>query len=362
MKERSTARDFDWWLLCLSLGLCCIGLVAIISATKGSVGDNTQMRQLTWIGLGVAALLITSRIDYHKLMDAAPALYLTGLAVLTLVLVFGRTRHGTRGWLPIGGFELQVAEPVKLIIIIVLARFFSEVRTDRLTLADLAKAAALTALPVALVIKQPDFGTAMMMVPALVMGAFLAGIHWKHAVAGMVIGLMLLPVGWYFLKPYQKQRIETFLNPEENPQGSGYQTLQARIAVGSGGLTGKGFGNGTQNQLGFVPVPTSDFVFSTLAEEWGFAGVLLAMGMYLALLLRLVQNAKKAVDRSGMFLVMGVAAILGVHIFWNVAMVIGYAPVTGIPLPLMSYGGSATLFVFMALGLVMNVRMNRFVN
>lgn len=362
LKDRNPTRDFDWWLLCLALGLCGIGLVAIISATKGSTSDNTQVRQLTWIGIGLVALLITSRIDYHKLIDVAPALYLCGLVALGLVLVLGKTRHGTKGWLPIGGFELQVAEPVKLIIIIVLARFFSEVRTDRLSLLDLAKAAALTALPVALVMKQPDFGTAVMMVPALLMGVFLAGVQWRHAVAGLVIGVMMLPVGWYFLKPYQKQRIETFLNPEENPQGSGYQTLQARIAVGSGGLTGKGFGNGTQNQLGFVPVPTSDFVFSTLAEEWGFAGVLLAMGMYMALLLRLVQNAKKAVDRSGMFLVMGVAAILGIHIFWNVAMVIGYAPVTGIPLPLMSYGGSATLFAFMALGLVMNVRINRFVN
>jgi len=361
MQERSTARDFDWWMMVLALALCAVGLVAIFSATKGS-GENTPMRQLSWIGVGLVAMLIVSRIDYHKLVDLAPVLYMTGLAALGLVLILGTTRHGTRGWLPLGGFELQVAEPVKLIIIIVLARFFSEVRTDRLSLGDLAKAAALTALPVALIMKQPDFGTAMMIMPALLMGAFLAGIQWKHAVAGMVIGLLLLPVGWYFLKPYQKQRIETFLNPEENPQGSGYQTLQARIAVGSGGLTGKGFGHGTQNQLGFVPVPTSDFVFSTLAEEWGFAGVLFALGMYLALLLRLVQNAKKAVDRSGMFLVMGVAAILGIHIFWNVAMVIGYAPVTGIPLPLMSYGGSATLFVFMALGLVMNVRMNRFVN
>ncbi|MBI3405471.1 MAG: rod shape-determining protein RodA, partial [Acidobacteria bacterium] len=351
----------DWWLMFLAMALCAIGVAAIFSATRGT-GANTHMRQLSWVGVGLVAMLILSRIDYHKLIDSAPILYLSGLSLLVLVLFIGITRHNTKGWLPLGGFELQVAEPVKLIIIIVLARFFSEVRTDRLSLADLAKATALTALPVALIMKQPDFGTAMMILPALAIGAFLAGIQWKHAIAGMVIVAMLLPVGWLFLKPYQKQRIQTFLNPEDNPQGAGYQTLQAKIAVGSGGLTGKGFGKGTQNQLGFVPVPTSDFVFSTLAEEWGFVGVFLTLGMYTALLIRLVLNARKAVDRSGMFLVMGVAAILGVHIFWNVAMVIGYAPVTGIPLPLMSYGGSATLFVFMALGLVMNVRINRFVN
>lgn len=346
----------------LTLGLCAIGVAAIFSATKSSEA-STYVKQATWVGVGLAALLVVSRVDYHKLIDMAPVLYLCALAGLVLVLFVGVTRNNTKGWLPMGGFELQVAEPAKLIIIIVLARFFSEVRTDRLSLADLIKATAILALPVALVMKQGDFGTAVMFVPALAMGAFLAGVKWKHAVAAMVLGALLLPVGWFFLlKPYQKQRIETFLNPGDNPQGSGYQTLQARIAVGSGGLTGKGFGKGFQNQLGFVPVATSDFVFTTLAEEWGFAGVLATLGMYTALLLRLVQNAKKAVDRSGMFLVMGVAAILGMHVFWNVAMVIGYVPVTGIPLPLMSYGGSATLFVFMALGLVMNVRTSRFVN
>jgi rod shape determining protein RodA len=360
--ERNTSRDFDWWLLFLALAICGVGVLAIFSATRGSELANTHIRQLTWIGVGLVAMLVLSRIDYHKLLDGAPILYLAGLALLLVVLFVGVTRHGTRGWLPLGKFELQVAEPAKLIIIIVLARYFSEVRTDRLTMADLVKASGLTALPVLLVMRQPDFGTAVMFLPALLVGAFLAGIQWKHAIAALVMATVLMPVGWYFLKPYQKQRIQTFLNPEDNPQGAGYQTLQARIAVGSGGFLGKGFGKGTQNQLGFVPVPTSDFVFSTLAEEWGFAGVLLTLGMYAALLLRLVQNAQKAVDRAGMFLVMGVAAILGIHIFWNVAMVIGYAPVTGIPLPLMSYGGSATLFVFMALGLVMNVRMNRFVN
>lgn len=349
-------------LLVISLSLCAAGLLAIYSSTKGGAPASTFTRQIYWIAVGIVALLIVSRIDYHKLIDSAPVLYLCGLGALVLVLIFGTTRHGTKGWLPLGGFELQVAEPVKLIIIVTLARFFAEVRTDRLSLGDLVKACALTAVPVALVIQQPDFGTAMMMMPALAMGAFLAGIQWKHAVAGMVIAVLLITAGWFMLKPYQRQRIETFWNPEANLQGSGYQVQQAKIAVGSGGLTGKGFGNGSQNQLGFVPVPTSDFVYTTLAEEWGFAGVLVTLGMYMALLLRLVQNAKKAVDRSGMFLVMGVAAILGVHIFWNVAMVIGYAPVTGIPLPLMSYGGSATLFVFMALGLVMNVRQNRFVN
>jgi rod shape determining protein RodA len=255
-----------------------------------------------------------------------------------------------------------VSELVKLIIIIVLARFFAEVRTDELSLQDLIKAGLIVGLPLGLILKQPDLGTALVLLPLLVVGAYLAGLQWKHAAAIALIGLLMLPVGWRVLKPYQRERVTSFLHPEEDAKGSGYQVLQSKIAVGSGGFWGKGFGNGTQNQLGYIPVRYSDFIMSAWAEEQGFKGVLLALGLYMALLLRLVQNAQRAKDRAGMFLVMGVAAALGFHVLVNVAMVIGAMPVTGIPLPLMSYGGSATLFVFLAIGLVMNVRLRRFVN
>jgi rod shape determining protein RodA len=209
---------------------------------------------------------------------------------------------------------------------------------------------------------QPDLGTALVLVPLVGVGAYLAGIQWKHALALLALAALMLPVGWHALKPYQKERVTTFLRPEEDPRGAGYQILQSKIAVGSGGFWGKGLGNGSQNQLGFVPVRYSDFILAALAEELGFAGVFVALLLYMFLLLRLVQNAQRAHDRAGMFLTMGVAAVLGFHVLVNVAMVIGFMPVTGIPLPLMSYGGSATLFVFLALGLVMNVRIRRFVN
>jgi rod shape determining protein RodA len=211
-----------------------------------------------------------------------------------------------------------------------------------LSIGDLVKVGAFTAVPLGLILLQPDLGTALVLVPAVVVGAYLAGIDWKHAAALLLVGAMLLPVGWQFLKPYQKERVETFLRPEEDPRGSGYQTLQSKIAVGSGGFWGKGIGRGSQNQLGFVPVRYSDFILAALAEEAGFAGVFVALLLYTALLLRLIQNAQRAKDRAGMFLVMGVAAMVGFHVFVNVAMVIGYMPVTGIPLPLMSYGGSAS--------------------
>jgi rod shape determining protein RodA len=301
-------------------------------------------------------------VNYHTILDQSPTLYIIGLAALILVLLVGHSRFGAKRWLPVLGEFFQVSELVKLIIIVVLARFFSEVRTARLLLGDLIKAGVLVGVPVGLILLQPDLGTALVLVPVAAVGAFLAGLQWKHAVIVVALAAMLLPVGWHFLKPYQRSRVTTFLRPENDPRGSGYQILQSKIAVGEGGFWGKGLGNGSQNQLGFVPVRYSDFILAALAEELGFAGVVATLVLYMALLLRLVQNAQHAKDRAGMFLIMGVTAAVGFHVLVNAAMVIGLMPVTGIPLPLMSYGGSATLFVFLALGLVMNVRLRRFVN
>ncbi len=362
MKESKGYRDYDWWLFALVFTICGISLLEIWSATHSGHLAGMQWKQVWWIVFGVVGMLILSRIDYHTILEQAPIFYLIGIGMLIAVLAVGHTRFGAKRWLPILGAVLQVSELVKLIIIIVLARYFSELRSERLDLVDLAKVAILVGIPLVLILKQPDLGTAMVLVPLTALGAFLAGLQWKHAVALLLLGAMLVPVGWHFLKPFQKERVTTFLRPEDNPKGAGYQILQSKIAVGSGGFWGKGLGNGSQNQGGFVPVRYSDFILAALAEELGFAGVVVTLVLYMALLLRLVQNAQHAKDRAGMFLVMGVTAVIGFHVLVNAAMVIGLMPVTGIPLPLMSYGGSATLFVFLALGLVMNVRLRRFVN
>ena len=370
MKDAPGTRDYDWWLLVILATICALGVIEIYSATHGSVLAGMHMKQLRWIIVGTILMFALSRVDYHIILDQAPILYLIGLVALVAVLLVGHTRFGAKRWIPVPvlGEFLQVSELVKLIIIIVLARFFAEVRTDELSLQDLIKAGLIVGLPLGLILKQPDLGTALVLVPMLVVGAFLAGLQWQHAAIFSLAGILLVgsvfypPVSRHFLKPYQRDRITSFLHPEDDAKGSGYQLLQSKIAVGSGGFWGKGFGNGTQNQLGYIPVRYSDFIMSAWAEEQGFKGVLLALGLYMALLLRLVQNAQRAKDRAGMFLVMGVAAALGFHVLVNVAMVIGAMPVTGIPLPLMSYGGSATLFVFLAIGLVMNVRLRRFVN
>ena len=365
MKERAGIREYDWWLLGIAGAICALGVLEIYSGARivHTSGTPMYIKQLCWLGLGVICMLVISRVDYHRILEQAPILYLVGLIALVAVAAVGVTRLGAKRWIHIpGGVDFQVSELVKLIIIIVLARFYSEVRTDRLSLGDLVKVGVLTGIPLILILKQPDLGTALVLLPVAVIGAFLAGVQWKHALAILLLGAMMLPVGWHFMSQYQKQRVNTFLNPEEDPKKSGYQVLQSRIAVGAGGFWGKGLGRGSQNQGGFVPIGSMDFILAGFAEETGFIGVLLTLTLYMALLLRLVHNATRAMDRPGMYLVMGVAAVLGFHVLVNAAMVIGYMPVTGIPLPLMSYGGSATLFVFLALGLVMNVRIRRFVN
>lgn len=368
MNEAHATRDYDWWLLAILAAICTLGVIEIYSATHASPLAGMHSKQIRWLVLGFVLMFVLSRVDYHLILDQAWILYLIGIVALVAVLLVGQRRFGAQRWIPFLGQYLQVSEIAKLIIIIVLARFFAEVQSDELSLRDLIKAGLLVGLPLALILKQPDLGTALVLMPVLVIGAFLAGLQWQHAAIISLAGALIVgsvffpPVSRHILKPYQMERITSFLHPEEDAKGSGYQLLQSKIAVGSGGFWGKGFGNGSQNQLGYIPVRYSDFIMSAWAEEQGFKGVLIALGLYMALLLRLVQNAQRAKDRAGMFLVMGVAAALGFHVLVNVAMVIGAMPVTGIPLPLMSYGGSATLFVFLAIGLVMNVRIRRFVN
>ncbi|MBI2956927.1 MAG: rod shape-determining protein RodA [Acidobacteria bacterium] len=363
MVERVRYREMDWFLLGVVLLLCLLGLVEIYSTTQNHPRFASMVwRQLAWIGIGLAAMLVMARIDYHSLLEQAPWIYVATLGTLVAVFFVGTEIFGARRWIVIGGLTFQVSELAKWSIIIVLAKYLSDVRGEALSGKDLAKVAVLAGLPAVLIAAQPDLGTALTLVPVAATTVFLAGLRWKHALALLVAALLLLPAGWFVLRPYQRDRLVSFVQPGRNPQGTGYQTLQSKIAVGSGGFWGKGLGEGSQNQLGFIPVRHAEFIFAAYAEEQGFAGILLALGLYLMLLLRLLHNVESAPDRSGALLVAGVFGLLGFHLLVNVGMVIGYMPVTGIPLPLMSYGGSATISMFLMLGLVMSVRLRRYVN
>jgi rod shape determining protein RodA len=355
-------RDFDWTLILTCLLLSGIGVLQIYSATAGTRFSDAWWKQIVFVSVGLLLMWMVASIDYHSLLGQVPVLYLASIAGLILVLLIGTRIYGARRWITIFGFMFQVSEFVKLVVILMVARFLTDVRVDTLELPDFLKLSGIIAIPFLLVAKQPDLGTSLTYLPILAIGAFLAGLRWKYIVVIGLVILVILPGVWLTLKDYQRARLVTFVNPDTDPRGSGYQLIQSRIAVGSGGMWGRGVTKGTQTKYQFLPVPHTDFILASFAEEHGFVGVVGVLTLYFILLMQIVQNAQTATDRAGMYICTGVSALLLFHIFVNVAMVVGNAPVTGIPLPLMSAGGSNTISTFVMLGLVNNVRLRRFVN
>ena len=361
MARYRSFRDFDWPLLAVALIICALGVLQIYSATHDTRWQDAWWKQIVWIAIAMGLMWIASSIDYHTLLGQVPLLYGLSIASLIAVLGVGRLVFGSRRWIRILGFNFQISEFVKLVIILMVARYLSELKSDRVRARDLLKLGGLVGIPVALVMYQPDLGTGLTYLPILAAGILIAGIRWHYLAAIALVGALALPVGWFFLKDYQRTRLVTFVEPSRDPRGAGYQVIQSKIAVGDGGMWGRGVTRGTQTQLRFLPVPHTDFIFSAFAEEHGFVGVVVVLGLYFLLLMQIVQNAQMAPDRSGMYICMGVATLLLFHLLVNVGMVVGRMPVTGIPLPLMSSGGSNMFSVFMMLGLVNNVRLRRFV-
>jgi rod shape determining protein RodA len=356
-------RDLDWALLIITLALCSLGILQIYSATHDTTWRNAWWKQVIYVVLGFVLLWIVTRIDYHTLLSQVPLFYGLTIAALLLTFAVGRTVFGGRRWIPLlGGFHFQASEFAKLVIILLVARFVSGIKKDRIEARDLVKLSAVVGVPAVLVLLQPDLGTSLTYLPVLAVGLFLGGLRWQQAVTILVILALVAPFGWYVLRDYQKSRLISFLDPERDPRGSGYQTIQSTIAVGSGGVWGRGVTKGSQTQLRFLPVPHTDFIFASFAEEHGFVGVVVMLGLYLLLVMQIVQNAQAAPDRAGIYICMGVATLVLFHVLVNVGMVVGRMPVVGIPLPWMSAGGSNTLSMFMMLGLVNNVRLRRFVS
>jgi rod shape determining protein RodA len=355
-------RDFDWTLLFLVLLISGLGVVEIHSATLHSKFAGAHLKQVYWILGGMVAMFALSVVNYHVLLERVHWMYIASITSLISVFIIGQKYLGARRWIKMpGGQHFQPSEWVKLILILAVARYFSEMRQKELSWEDFLKAGAMVGVPMLLVLAQPDMGTALTYIPIAVMALFLGGMRARQALTVLVIAGALLPLAWHKMKPYQKDRLTSFMAPEADRQGSGYQVNQSLIAVGSGGLWGSST-QGSQTHYGYLPVPQTDFIFAAWSEERGFVGALFLLLLYFMVLMRLTQNAQTAPDRAGAFIVMGVVAVMAFHILVNVGMVVGFMPVTGIPLPLMSYGGSSVLFMFLALGIVMNVRMRRFVN
>ena len=348
-------------LLIFVLIICGVGVVQIHSATEHTKFAGAHIRQVYWVIGGVAAMFLMSLINYQALLDQVHWMYIASIASLMAVMIFWQKYLGARRWIRMpGGQHFQPSEWVKLILILAVAKYFADLHQKDLSWPDFFKAGAIVGIPMLMVLRQPDLGTALTYLPIAVMGLFLGGLHWKQAAIVLLAGGLMMPLAWHVLKPYQRERLVSFMQPEADSQGSGYQVIQSLIAVGSGGIWGSA--ETSQTHLAFLPVPQTDFIFAALSEEHGFVGALGVLLLYFIVLMRLIQNAQTAPDRAGTFVVMGVVAVLSFHILVNVGMVVGFMPVTGIPLPLMSYGGSSVLFMFLALGIVMNVRMRRFVN
>ncbi len=350
-----------WSLLLVALMLSVVGSATVHSASA-EMPIEYLGRQLAWIGAGLVVFLVTFSLDYARLALFALPVYGASMAMLVLVLLVGQVHGGARSWFGIGSFGVQPSEVAKIATAVLLAHYLAGLEGEYLRVREILVACGIVVLPMALIAVEPDLGGALMFMPMLAAMLLVAGIKRRDLVIAACTVVVAAALGWGFMHTYQRERVLTFLNPQRDPLGAGYQVRQSKIAVGSGELTGRGYMRGTQSQLRFLPARHTDFIFAVLAEEWGFLGVAFVLFLYGTFLFGCAEVAARARDRLGMLLAVGFLATFAFHILYNTAMVVGLAPNTGIPLPFLSYGGSFTLFAFAATGLVLGVDFRRYVN
>src|SRR5580693_6451793 len=300
MSRYVSFRDFDWLLLGFVLIICGLGVMEIQSATVHTKFAGSHIKQIYWVLGGVGAMFLVSLVNYQALLDRIHWFYIAGVSSLMAVIIFGQKYLGARRWIKMpGGNHFQPSEWVKLILILAVAKYFADLQQRELSWPDFIKAGAIVGVPMILVLAQPDLGTALTYLPIALMGLFLGGVRWKQAATVVILAGLMMPLAFHVLKPYQRDRLTSFMQPEADSQGSGYQVIQSLIAVGSGGLWGSSAGS--QTHLAFLPVPQTDFIFAAFAEEHGFVGALTVMLLYFIVLMRLTQNAQTAPDRAGTF-------------------------------------------------------------
>jgi len=364
--DRRLAMNFDWGTLALSLAIVSLSIVLLYSATSERLEGPSGMhlKQLVWAVIGLVSMCAVLCIDYQTLCRHAYVLYGALLVSLVIVLLFGRVVNGSQRWLVLGPWHVQTSELAKPVLILVLARYFTEhtpAGTAALSFRGLLVPVLLVGLPFGLIVKQPNLSTAMVLVVLLCAMALMIGLRRTTLITLLLLGVGVLPLAWTMvLKDYQRERLLTLLNPQPDLLGAGYHSWQSKIAIGSGGLWGKGLLAGTQSRLSFLPERHTDFIFAVLAEEVGFVGVVLLLCLFGCLLVHGSIIAYRSRDRLGALIATGVVTTLAVQIFLNIGMTIGLVPIIGLPLPLMSYGGSSLVMTFLCLGLLMNVCMRRF--
>lgn len=364
MIDRRMLLNIDWMLVLLVLMIGALGLTTVYSATHGRLEthlDDLFMKQIYWFSGGIVLMVLVTLVDYQFLGKGAYIFLALGTLMLVGVLGFGRAASGARRWIFLGPLSFQPAEVVKIFLILGFARYFTDTRREGgYRFRDLLIPVVMLGIPFILIAKQPDLGTALVLFLVAYALVFASGFPLKILLSLTGLGLTAMPVAWNFLKDYQKVRLITLLNPDFDPLGAGYHSWQSKIAIGSGGFWGKGLFAGTQSGLNFLPEKHTDFIFAVLAEEWGFLGAAGLIVLYMALILRGISIAYTSKDRLGSLIATGVVSMLAFYVFLNIGMTMGLAPVVGLPLPLLSYGGSSMLAAMLAVGLLLNIRMRRF--
>ena len=364
MFDRRLVECFDWGLLILTLLISTVGLVVLYSAvTAGGVGETHVLfkKQVVWMGAGFTIMFASLLVHYKYLDKASVAIYGVCVVLLVMVLLFGKHVGGSRRWLALGPFTMQPSELMKVSLIIMISSVYSGIVTEQgLGFRDLVKPLLVLALPFILIVKQPDLGTALLLFFFVACLTLFVRVQKRVFLVCSVLGVTAVPLVWFVLKDYQKARILTFLNPDRDPLGAGYHIIQSKIAIGSGMIFGKGFLHGTQNALDFLPEQHTDFILSVLAEEWGLAGCLFLLFLYFFLLVWGLNIAYSCRNTFGSILAFGITIMIFWQIFINIGMVMGLMPVVGVPLPLISYGGSSVITNMAGIGILMNISMRKF--
>ncbi len=363
MIDRRLLIHFDWTLMALVLLIAAAGIVNLYSASAGGdlPGTPLYLKQIFWLLSGLVIMMAIASMEYRLYSDFAYPIYLVSLFLLLVVMAYGMITSGAQRWVKLGPISFQPSEFVKISLILALAKYFQRPPTrEGFSLKHLSFPLLILLFPLLLILKQPDLGTAIILLLIFFSILIFVKVRWSSLLVFVLAGGSIVPLLWRFLKEYQKRRIMTFFNPDLDPLGAGYHIIQSKIAVGSGGIIGKGFMKGTQCKLGFLPEQETDFIFSALGEEWGFIGSLVVIGLYFALIIWGLRIAVQSKDRFGAIVAFGVVAMLFWHVLINIGMVLGMMPVVGIPLPLLSYGGSFFISTLIGVGLLLNVSMRSY--
>lgn len=355
-------RDLDKTVLAVTFFIFSLGVLSIYSATQAKglpFGESYVFRQLTSAAAAIALMIVCITVSYQRFIDLSYILYGANIVLLGFVLLIGHTRLGAQRWFSVGGFAFQPSEFIKIGLILALSNYVGTKKDSMGALSGFLVASILLFIPFALVLLQPDLGTALLLVPIFFSILAIGGANMKYVIGMIVMGMAAFPLFWHALHEYQRQRLLVFINPNIDPLGAGYTIIQSKIAIGSGGLIGKGWLNGTQNQLNFLPERHTDFIFSVIGEEWGFLGALALILLYFMIVKRAFNIAMLTSDIYGKAVATGVGVMIALQVIINISMTIGLMPVVGIPLPLVSYGGSSLITTLAGIGLLVNVSMRR---